>query len=203
MTDDQPILAGDPTVVADTPIVADPPIAAEAPDAVVAPRAPARHARWILFATVALTVVILDQLTKASLVSMLDPGERLEVVGTWLRLVHGQNSGALFGLFRDQAVLFGLVSLGVIGLIIAYHGRSGRNTYLTVALGLLLGGAIGNLLDRFRLGYVVDWIDVGIGDTRFWTFNVADAAVSTAIVLLIGLAIFPGFVARLGARIDA
>jgi signal peptidase II len=91
----------------------------------------------------------------------------------------------------------------VIGLIIAYHGRSGRNTYLTVALGLLLGGAIGNLLDRFRLGYVVDWIDVGIGDTRFWTFNVADAAVSTAIVLLIGLAIFPGFVARLGARIDA
>jgi lipoprotein signal peptidase len=49
----------------------------------------------------------------------------------------------------------------------------------------------------------VDWIDVGIGDTRFWTFNVADAAVSTAIVLLIGLAIFPGFVARLGARIDA
>jgi hypothetical protein len=94
MTDDQPILAGDPTVVADTPIVADPPIAAEAPDAVVAPRAPARHARWILFATVALTVVILDQLTKASLVSMLDPGERLEVVGTWLRLVHGQNSAS-------------------------------------------------------------------------------------------------------------
>jgi signal peptidase II len=203
MTEEQPILAADPPVVAETPVIADTPVAAEAPDAVDVPRAPARHARWILFATVALTVVILDQLTKASLVSMLDPGERLEVVGTWLRLVHGQNSGALFGLFRDQAVLFGLVSLGVIGLIIAYHGRSGRNTYLTVALGLLLGGAIGNLLDRFRLGYVVDWIDVGIGDTRFWTFNVADAAVSTAIVLLIGLAIFPGFVARLGARIDA
>ena len=125
-----------------------------------------RHARWILFATVALTVVILDQLTKAWLVVDARPGRaRSRSSATWLRLVHGQNSGALFGLFRDQAVLFGIVSLGVIGLIVAYHGRSGRNTYLTVALGLLLGGAIGNLLDRFRLGYVVDWIDIGIGDT--------------------------------------
>ena len=56
---------------------------------------------------IALTVVVLDQLTKAWLVSMLDPGEIVTVIGDWLRLVHGQNSGALFGLFRDQAVLFG------------------------------------------------------------------------------------------------
>jgi signal peptidase II len=117
--------------------------------------------------------------------------------------VFSHNSGALFGFFRDQALLFGIVSLGVVGLILAYHGRSGRNLYLSITLGLLLGGAIGNLIDRFRLGYVVDWVDIGLGDIRFWTFNVADAAVSTAIVLLIGLALFPSLAARLGAGQDA
>ncbi len=80
---------------------------------------------------------------------------------------------------------------------------SGRNLYLSVALGLLLGGAIGNLIDRFRLGYVVDWVDMGIGDIRFWTFNVADAAITIAILMLIGLALFPSVAARLGAPTDA
>ena len=80
----------------------------------------------------------------------------------------------MFGLFKDQALLFGLVSIGVVGLIVWYHGSSGRNTLLSVALGLLLGGALGNMLDRLRLGYVVDFVDIGIGDLRFYTFNVAD-----------------------------
>ncbi len=161
------------------------------------------RARWGVFVAIAVTVVVLDQASKAWLVSWVAPGEVVRVVGDYVRVVFGQNSGALFGLFRDQALLFGIVSLGVVGLILAYHGRSGRNVYLSVTLGLLLGGAIGNLIDRFRLGYVVDWIDIGLGDIRFWTFNVADAAVSTAIVLLIGLALFPGLAARLGAAPDA
>jgi signal peptidase II len=156
-----------------------------------------------VFATIAISVVVLDQLSKAWLTSWIEQGEVVSVIGDYVRLVFGHNSGALFGLFRDQALLFGIVSLGVIGLIVAYHGRSGRNLYLSVALGLLLGGAIGNLIDRFRLGFVVDWIDIGLGDIRFWTFNVADAAISTAIVLLIGLALFPSLAARLGAAPDA
>lgn len=160
------------------------------------------RARWPVFVVLAVLVVALDQLSKGWLVGFLAPRQSTQLVGDLVRLVHSQNSGALFGIFRDQAILFGLVSLGVVVLIVAYHGRSGRNTYMSVALGLLLGGAIGNLIDRFRLGYVVDWVDVGIGDTRFWTFNVADAAISTAIVLIIGMALFPGVAARLGARID-
>ena len=91
-------------------------------------------------------------------------GETIRLIGDSVRLVFSHNSGALFGLFRDQAVIFGLVSLGVIGLIVAYHGRSGRSLYLSIALGLLLGGAVGNLIDRLRLGYVVDLVDIGIGD---------------------------------------
>ena len=91
----------------------------------------------------------------------------------------------------DQAYLFALVSIGVVALIVWYHKSSGRNTWLSVALGLLLGGALGNMIDRFRFGYVTDWVDVGLGDLRFYTFNVADAAISCAILLLIILALWP------------
>ena len=147
--------------------------------------------RWGIFLGLAATVVVLDQLSKAWLRSMLEPGERLEIIGDLLRLIHAQNSGALFGLFRDQAYLFALVSIGVVALIVWYHRSSGRNTLLSVALGLLLGGALGNMIDRFRFGYVTDWVDVGLGDLRFYTFNVADAAISCAILLLILLALWP------------
>jgi signal peptidase II len=147
---------------------------------------------WIVFLGLAAVVVIADQVAKAWLVSILEPGERMEVIGEYVRLIHSQNSGALFGLFKDQAILFGSVSIGVVALIVWYHGSSGRNAVLSVALGLLLGGALGNMIDRLRLGYVVDFVDLGIGNVRWYTFNVADAAISGAILLLILLALVPG-----------
>jgi signal peptidase II len=146
---------------------------------------------WPLFLGLAAIVVVLDQLTKAWLVSFLAPGASVSVIGDYVRLVHGQNNGALFGLFRESALLFAIVSLGVIALIVVFHARSGRSVYMSVTLGLLLGGAIGNLLDRFRLGYVVDFVDLGIGSFRWYTFNVADAAISLSLVLLVLLAVRP------------
>lgn len=149
-------------------------------------------AHWGVFLGLAGGVVVLDQLAKAWLVANVAPGDVVEVVGDWVRLVQHQNSGALFGLFRDQAIVFGMLSIVVIGLIVGYHARLGRSRYMSIALGLLLGGAIGNLLDRLRLGYVVDFVDIGIGDLRFYTFNVADSAISAAILLLAAVAIIPG-----------
>ena len=146
---------------------------------------------WVVFLGLAGLVVVLDQLTKAWLVASLSPGDVVSVVGDFVRLVFNKNSGALFGMFRDNAVLFGIVSLAVVGLIVVYHARGGRSLYLSVALGFLLGGALGNLTDRLRLGYVVDFVDIGIGDFRWYTFNVADAAISTAIVMLVAAAIIP------------
>lgn len=143
------------------------------------------RARWPIFLGLAATVLVLDQLTKAWLVSFLDPGQRIQVIGDLIRLVHAQNDGALFGLFREQAIIFAVVSVGVVGGIVWFHRSSGRNTLLSVALGLLLGGALGNMTDRFRIGHVVDFVDLGIGDVRWFTFNVADAAISGAILLLI------------------
>ena len=146
---------------------------------------PRTRARWPIFVVLAAAVLVVDQVTKAWLVSFLSPGERVQVVGDYVRLIHSQNTGALFGLFRDQAMFFAIVSVGVVGVIVWFHHSSGRNTLLSVALGLLLGGALGNMADRFRIGYVVDFVDVGLGDLRFYTFNVADSAISLALLLLI------------------
>jgi signal peptidase II len=85
--------------------------------------------------------------------------------------------------------VFALFSIGVMGLIVVFHGRSPASRYLSVALGLLLGGAIGNFIDRVRHGHVIDFVDAGIGSLRFYTFNVADVAVSASVLLLIALSL--------------
>jgi signal peptidase II len=147
---------------------------------------------WPAFVGLAAVIVVADQLTKAWLTGLLAPGASLAVLDDWVRLVFSQNRGGLFGLLQGQVLAFAALSMVVIGLIVAYHGRSGRDPGLSVALGLLLGGAIGNLIDRLRYGYVIDFVDAGIGDVRWYTFNVADAAISTSLVLLIVLAVWPG-----------
>lgn len=155
---------------------------------------------WVTFLGLAGLVLALDQLTKAWLASFLAPGQSIDVIGDLVRLVHAQNNGGLFGLLRGQALPFGLVSIAVVGLIVAYHARTGRNRYLSITLGLLLGGALGNLVDRLRLGYVVDFVDAGLGDLRWYTFNVADAAISFAILLLLAASIWPAVVRRAGVQ---
>lgn len=147
--------------------------------------------RWALFGGLALAIVIADQLTKAAIGRAYQLGTSTEIVGDLVRIAPGANSGAIFGLFPDQAWLFGLLSLVVLGLIVAYHARSAdAGMLMSITLGLLLGGAVGNLIDRFRLGYVLDFVDVGIGSFRWYVFNVADAAISASIVLLVLAAVF-------------
>ncbi len=150
--------------------------------------------RWPLFLALAATVVVVDQVSKALVTGSFAPGQSVDVIGETVRIVFGQNSGALFGLFKDNAAMFGLVSIAVVALIVVYHARAAGTLYLTVTLGLLLGGAIGNMVDRLRLGYVVDFVDVGLGSLRFYTFNVADSAISLAILLLFIAAIRPSLV---------
>ncbi len=158
---------------------------------------PARAARmrhWVVFFAIAGGVIVLDQLVKTWVVSNFQFGEVVDVLGEWLRIWYVQNTGALFGLFRDQAVLFAVLSIGVMALIVWYHGRAiaGSGWLATVALGLLLGGAVGNFIDRARFGYVVDFVDMGIpGGWRFYTWNVADAAITVSILLLLAMVVLP------------
>jgi signal peptidase II len=148
---------------------------------------------WVAFVVLATGIVIADQLTKAWVVTSVSFGAVLPILDDYVRIWIVHNTGALFGLFRNQAVLFAALSIGVVALIVWFHGRSvvTNGWFATLALGLLLGGAVGNLADRLRLGYVVDFVDMGVGDVRFYTYNVADAAISTSLVLLVLMAFWP------------
>ncbi len=157
--------------------------------------------RWFLFVGLALVVLLADQASKALVdghfalawTSAPVPGlaAPTPVIGDLVRIAKSYNDGGLFGLFGSSALLLALGSMGVIVLIVAYQARAGLRgpLLLTVCLGLLLGGALGNLLDRLRLGTVIDFVDMGLGGTRWYTFNVADASLSLAIVGLVVLAL--------------
>lgn len=133
-------------------------------------------------------VVLADQVTKAAVVGALGVGERIEMIGDLVQLWHVRNTGAAFSLFQFEGslVIFYAVHLLALGMVAWFHrGFHGRSPWLQVILGVLLGGSIGNLIDRVRQGYVTDFISVGFGDTRFPTWNVADAGITTGIVLLV------------------
>jgi signal peptidase II len=158
--------------------------------AVAGPAPAVSSRRWGLFAGLAAAVVLADQATKALVAATYSTGTSTDIVGDLVRIAPSRNSGAIFGLFPEQAWLFGALSIGVLALIVAFHARSAdAGPIMSVTLGLLLGGAIGNLIDRFRFGAVLDFVDVGIGHLRWYTFNVADAAISTSIVLLLVTAV--------------
>ncbi len=148
----------------------------------------------VAFFGLAAAIVVADQLSKAWIVAGFPVGEPVEILGAWVRIWSVANTGALFGLFRDQAVLFAVLSVAVMALIVWYHGRAvvGNGWLATLALGLLLGGAVGNFIDRIRLGHVVDFVDMGFpGGWRFYTWNLADAAISSSILLLLLMAVLP------------
>jgi signal peptidase II len=182
---DRPAGAADEEVVEDDEIVDD-----AAPAARSTWNGPST-ARWALFAGIAIAVIIADQLTKSWIVANVAERSGFSVIGTWLNFVHGANSGILFGMVPQSAYAFAVVSVVVIVLIVVYHRKAGRGIVMSVATALLLGGAIGNLIDRLLYGAVVDWIDMGIGQWRFWTYNIADAAITTALIIIFVVALFP------------
>jgi signal peptidase II len=138
-----------------------------------------------VFLLCAAAIVALDQVTKVFASSHLLPGESISVLGDFIRLTLVHNTGAAFGLFPGSRVPFIVVSVVAIAVVLYLFFRE---TYRSVAnrilLGCILGGAIGNLIDRVRLGYVVDFIDVGFGTARWPVFNAADSAVTIGVLLL-------------------
>lgn len=156
-----------------------------------------RRRRWLIFGVVAALVAITDQLSKLWIDASFD-FRPVPVVGDLLRIAVSHNSGGIFGLFGGSAAVLAVASTVVIALILVYQWRTASEGpwLLSLALGLLLGGAVGNFIDRVHWGYVLDFVDIGIGDARWYTFNVADAAISTSIVLLIGISL-------LGSRLPA
>jgi signal peptidase II len=135
---------------------------------------------------IALGVIAVDRGSKM-VVDGMDLAAPYQLIGSYLQIIRGENRGGLFGMVQGSAPLLALLSVGVILALVIYHEREQlpRVSPLTVGVGLLIGGAIGNLIDRVAFGYVLDFIDVGVGSLRFWTFNIADAGISLGIVILL------------------
>lgn len=142
--------------------------------------------RRATLALTALGVIAVDRSAKMVVDSM-DLVSPYQLIGPYLQIIRGENRGGLFGMVQGSAPLLALLSVGVILALVIYHERERlpRVSPLTVGVGLLIGGAIGNLIDRVAFGYVLDFIDIGVGNVRFWTFNIADAGISLGIVILL------------------
>jgi signal peptidase II len=130
-------------------------------------------------------VVALDQLTKTIVVAKLGPDApvaRYDVLGSWFQLEYAENRGAAFGVLSGLGPLLALLSVVVVLVILFQFGREAKTErWRVVALGLVVGGAMGNVLDRIRLGYVVDFIAVG----PWPNFNVADSAICVGVIALL------------------
>jgi signal peptidase II len=131
-------------------------------------------------------VVAADQLAKAAVRASLLPGASFPAGGPF-RFTHVTNTGAAFGLFAEQGSLLTLVGLAAVLVLVWYYRSFGLESNLVRAsLGLQLGGALGNLIDRLRQGYVTDFLDF-----RIWpVFNLADAALTMGVALLFFVVLF-------------
>jgi len=133
-------------------------------------------------------IYLADQVTKALVVANLAYGERVPVIGDTVQLWHLRNTGASFSILPGALWLFIPITFVAIGMVVYFHRQfRHRSPWIHVILGSILAGALGNLTDRVRWGYVVDFVSVGIGigDLRWPAFNVADPALVGGIIALV------------------
>jgi signal peptidase II len=133
---------------------------------------------------------LLDQLTKLIAVNLLRPFEPpTEIIGSILRLKLTFNPFGVFGIAVGPTELNYILS--IVGLILLiYIALTIKDRTGTVLFGLLIGGALGNLVDRIRFGYVIDFIDMGIGNLRWFTYNLADAFITLGAIFLLARELF-------------
>lgn len=148
------------------------------------------HGTLVSVLSVAVTVIAVDQLTKEIIVREIGSGaarRSIEIIPGFFNLTFVRNTGSAFGLFQGQSALLTVLAIGAIVFLAGYYFRKARHDSLVaIALALQLGGAVGNVIDRIRYGYVVDFFDF----PRWPTFNVADSAITVGVVLLMYALIF-------------
>ncbi|TML18453.1 MAG: signal peptidase II, partial [Actinobacteria bacterium] len=137
--------------------------------------------QWVGLAAVAFASIGADQLTKAIVTSQLGLNDSVQIAGP-LSIHHVQNSGIAFGLFASATSLVILLTVAAVAWMLYFFARSGsRHPVLPVALGLVIGGSVSNLIDRVRLGHVTDFLDL-----KFWpAFNLADSFIVVGVVILL------------------
>lgn len=143
-----------------------------------------------IVAVIVAVVFTLDQITKEIMIRAIGPGaERttIEIIPGFFQFRFVRNTGSSFGMFQGQSTIISILAIVAVSVLVFYYLRHGRNDWLIgVAIGMQVGGALGNLVDRFRHGYVVDFLDF----PRFPVFNLADSAITIGVVLLMYALLF-------------
>lgn len=155
--------------------------------------------RSLLVAAITIpSVIVLDQLSKWLIWNTYGPAGDLiedEYLGGLLTFHFVRNTGSAFGLFQGQTGILTVATFLAIGFLVVFFIRNARESALVaLALSLLVGGAIGNLIDRMRLGYVIDWIKL----PNWPTFNVADSSITVGVILLFAAILYQDM--KSGAR---
>lgn len=157
-----------------------------------------RISRLVAMVSLAAVVLLIDQLTKAWLTTNMATHDTRPIIEGFVRLRYTENSGAAFGLFQGWTGVLSIAAAAIITAIVLSASRfAGNSKLLMLAIGLVLGGALGNLVDRLTLGHVRDFIDV-YGPHIEWNgvvytwpvFNVADSAISIGVVILMVSLVF-------------
>jgi signal peptidase II len=148
---------------------------------------PPNALRWLFLSA---AIVIVDQITKAIVLDHFQLHETLPVIGGLLNWTLAFNEGAAFSFLSDaggwQRWFFTILAIVVTTILVVWLSRIPRIDWRTaLPLSLVIGGAVGNLIDRVRFGHVVDFIDVVFGSWHFPAFNVADSAISVGAVILV------------------
>ena len=167
-----------------------PPDGTAAPSTDAPPAAMPAETGARLFWWLGAAVIVADQITKALVRNAIPLYDSRELIPGLLNLVHVRNEGMAFGLLNSADIEYkwlltsGLAAVALFGIL--YYARHLRpdERAARAGLSLILGGALGNLLDRLIIGYVVDFVDVYSGTWHFWAFNVADAAINIGAVLV-------------------
>ena len=147
--------------------------------------------KFALPLTLAAVVLVLDVATKAVVERSMELYSRIEIVPGFFNLAHVLNKGAAFGILSDESIgwqraFFIAAALLAVGVIVyLIHTGHARDRFGAWGLGLVLGGALGNLVDRVRIGYVVDFLDFHVGGWHWPAFNVADIGITCGVALLI------------------
>lgn len=165
--------------------------------------------RYLVIISLITGIVIIDQLTKFTIKKLMQLYESKEIIGDFFRFTYIENPGMAFGIQMENKILFTILSVSAAIIVSVYLYRMrNEKIFLPVALSLILGGAIGNLIDRFLYGRVVDFLDVEFFDisipsfnffflefsgyqlTRWPVFNIADSSVSIGMVIITWMILF-------------
>jgi signal peptidase II len=146
---------------------------------------------YLLFIVPALIVVLLDQISKWWIAHYLEPHQVLSVIPGFFDLVLVHNRGMAFGIFARSAsgfsfcLLLGAILAAIVVIFFFFYWTKKNQKWLTVGLALILGGAVGNLIDRVRFGYVIDFLDFSVKAYHWPAFNLADSAVTIGTLWLL------------------